>query len=109
MSHTIFNIQVCDGVKDCDRICDEDDEIPDFKECTNDEDPTSYPLCSVCPKADGIGYPIRQDTWSANHLCYHDETGLPMCGIPCDGRKDCPGKHLIIFMSDIASRLYESI
>ena len=88
MGITFFN--VCDGVRDCARRCAERTYGME-DDCGNDEDPAK---CSpICPRGDG--YPKRADIWSATHLCYHNETKLPMCSIPCNGVKECPGEKVV--------------
>ena len=85
---TIDAFQVCDGIRDCVKRCAENGV--DSQECEDDEDPAK---CSSCPRKDG--YPKRSDSeiWSATHLCYHNETKLPRCSVPCNGEEECSGQN----------------
>ena len=83
----------CDGVNDCDAICNLADEMglnaTGMLQCYNDEDPAR---CSKCPKA--YGYPKRapQEVWSASYLCHKTGNVTERCAIPCNGVPECPGK-----------------
>ena len=83
----------CNGINDCNYYCNWVQNAYSgtnitVHECANDEDPIR---CSICPK--NYGYPYRDSKWSATHLCYHNETRRPICGIPCNGRNDCHGNY----------------
>ena len=64
---------VCNGENDCGDWEDED-----------------LKLCESCPTV--YGHPLRPDIAAASHKCYHNETGRPICAVPCDGKTDgCKG------------------
>ena len=83
----------CDGVNDCNAACNLADRLGiTYKKCYNDEDPAR---CSICPK--DYGYPKREarDIWSASYLCNKMGNVTKRCAIPCNGKKECPGKVLL--------------